>query len=167
MERPTFGAWLRQRRTEAGLTQDQLADAIGRDRTYVVRIENGHVKLPRADIRAEIHRALNTSDDELARFGIIDPPGAPRWMESKAPFPRIGETRPEYDSTPRANPFERNDPRWQFVEALRQLDLDDEYDAYVALTAYTLLRTMQTERATLQAGIVGAFRSPGRAADPQ
>lgn len=42
-ERSTYGARLRAARTALGLTQQQVADQLGVDRSYVVRMETGRV----------------------------------------------------------------------------------------------------------------------------
>lgn len=40
-----YGEVLRERRKELGLTQKELADMVGRDRTYINRIEKGETDL--------------------------------------------------------------------------------------------------------------------------
>lgn len=40
---PSVSAGLKACRVRAGLSQQQLADAIGRDKAYVSRVENGHI----------------------------------------------------------------------------------------------------------------------------
>jgi transcriptional regulator with XRE-family HTH domain len=77
---PTFGEWLKERRLSSGLTQEELANAIGSPRTYVIKIEKGEVRLPKDRLRLRIHQALGTSDDELLRLGIMKPRHSPSWV---------------------------------------------------------------------------------------
>lgn len=74
MEERTFGDWLRQRRKDAGLTQLELAEAMGRGRTYIVKIENGSIGTPQPEQRAAIHSVLGSSEEELQFLGLIPSP---------------------------------------------------------------------------------------------
>lgn len=71
MESVTFGEWLFDRRRAAGLTQDALAESIGRDRSYIVKLEKGRIKLPTEPVRAAFHQALGTTEDDLIALGIV------------------------------------------------------------------------------------------------
>jgi len=73
MERSAYGKWLRAARRAKRLTQQQLADAVGIDRSYVVKIETGKVQLPEEFSRARFHKVLETSEDELIALGIVQP----------------------------------------------------------------------------------------------
>jgi transcriptional regulator with XRE-family HTH domain len=73
MNEVTFGDWLLDRRKAAGLTQDELAAAIGRDRSYIIKLEKGRIRLPTEPVRAEFHRVFETSEDDLLRLGIVKP----------------------------------------------------------------------------------------------
>jgi predicted transcriptional regulator len=43
----TYADWLRGKRLALGITQQQLADATGIHRTYIIRMEKpGHIDLP-------------------------------------------------------------------------------------------------------------------------
>ncbi len=62
MEEPQrFGAWLRKARLAAGLTQQELAERVGIDRTYLVRIETGGIKQPGLELRQKIRSVLTGS----------------------------------------------------------------------------------------------------------
>lgn len=69
----TFGEWLKEARARQrpALRQQDIADAIGVDRSYIVKIETGRIGLPQHETRQRIHAALGTSDDELRERGII------------------------------------------------------------------------------------------------
>jgi transcriptional regulator with XRE-family HTH domain len=72
MQMPSLGAFIRRRRQELGLTQEQLADQIG-DNTRqadISRLENDRVSLPRRARLDAIASALQVSPGEmLARSG--------------------------------------------------------------------------------------------------
>jgi len=55
---------IRKKREAKGLTQDQLADALGVDQTAVSQWERG-VTLPRADKLPELAKLLGCTIDEL------------------------------------------------------------------------------------------------------
>jgi transcriptional regulator with XRE-family HTH domain len=40
-----YGEVLREKRKSLGITQQELADRVGRDRTYIIRIEKGETDL--------------------------------------------------------------------------------------------------------------------------
>ena len=63
-----FGSYLRDLRRARRLTQQQLADAVGVDFTYVSKIENGRVDPPGETTMRALARALGTeAEDLLAR----------------------------------------------------------------------------------------------------
>jgi transcriptional regulator with XRE-family HTH domain len=57
------------------MTQAELASAVGRDRTYIVKIERGAIRLPQPEQRDDFHKVLGTSEDELRFLGIVPTPG--------------------------------------------------------------------------------------------
>lgn len=70
----TYAEWLKARRLGAGLTQQQLADATGIHRTYIIRMEKvGHIDLPELETRQKVHAALGTTEEELIALGIVRP----------------------------------------------------------------------------------------------
>lgn len=70
----TYAEWLKARRHDVGLTQQQLADATGIHRTYILRMEKpGHIDLPGLETRQKVHAALGTTEDELIALGIVRP----------------------------------------------------------------------------------------------
>jgi transcriptional regulator with XRE-family HTH domain len=69
----TFGDWLLDRRKAAKLTQDELAAAIGRDRSYIIKLEKGRIRLPTLPVRTAFHSVFQTSEEDLLRLGIVKP----------------------------------------------------------------------------------------------
>ena len=66
VEAEIFGKRLRQLRTEAGWTQEQLAEAAGITTTYTSDLERG-TKVPSLTIILRISRALRISTADLLR----------------------------------------------------------------------------------------------------
>jgi transcriptional regulator with XRE-family HTH domain len=62
----TFGARLRQRRDELGLSQEALADVAGLHRTYVGSVERGERNVSLHNL-LRLARALRTDPGELVR----------------------------------------------------------------------------------------------------
>lgn len=85
----TFGEWMKSQRARAGLTQRQVADAVGIDRSYVIKIEKGRVTLPQHELRHRIYGALGGSDAVLASFGLIRAEAQPD-MDSRSTGVRLG-----------------------------------------------------------------------------
>lgn len=58
---PTLGKFIRQRRTELGMTQEELAEKVGDNarQADISRIENDHVALPRRSRLSAIAAALD------------------------------------------------------------------------------------------------------------
>lgn len=63
-------ARLRQRRIAAGMTQQQLAQRIGKRQGYIGDIENGKRKAITTDTLVKLCRALGCSADYL--LGLVD-----------------------------------------------------------------------------------------------
>jgi transcriptional regulator with XRE-family HTH domain len=61
-----FGLNVRRRREEIGLTQEDLADRAGLDRSYISNVERGSRNLSISSI-VRIAKALRTSASELCR----------------------------------------------------------------------------------------------------
>lgn len=59
----TYGEWLRRIRTDAGLTQEDLGNRIGVNRTYVNKIERGRIDLPLLETRQRIAAAIGSDYD--------------------------------------------------------------------------------------------------------
>ncbi len=53
-----YGASLRRARTNAGLTQRQLAEQVGINRSHIALLEGGQIREPRAELRHKIALAL-------------------------------------------------------------------------------------------------------------
>ena len=60
-----FGAYLRNRREELGLSTRQLAAAVGIDMAQIVRWEQGKVAFPRADLIEHVAAALKVPTVDL------------------------------------------------------------------------------------------------------
>lgn len=65
----TLGSRMRYRRKEAGLTQEQLAQAAGTSQSVIQKIENGRSNLPRKIM--EIGKALDTNPAWLLLGGAF------------------------------------------------------------------------------------------------
>jgi transcriptional regulator with XRE-family HTH domain len=61
----SFGERIRNKRREAGLTLDQLAEASGCSKSYIWELENKNPPRPSADKLASIAKALRTTSDYL------------------------------------------------------------------------------------------------------
>jgi transcriptional regulator with XRE-family HTH domain len=60
-------AWkIKDLRAQRGMSQNELADAIGVDRSYVSHIESGRIRQPSADVLKGLARALGVPPGELA-----------------------------------------------------------------------------------------------------
>ncbi len=68
----TFGEWLREKRRDAGMTQETLAQHVGLTKLQVSRLESGLQKASADRVRPLIE-ALN-----------VDPAEAASWLESMA-----------------------------------------------------------------------------------
>lgn len=67
-----FGSHLRDLRKARRLTQQQLADAVGVDFTYISKVENGRVDPPSETTIRKIADVLETDAEELlARAGKV------------------------------------------------------------------------------------------------
>jgi transcriptional regulator with XRE-family HTH domain len=72
----TYGTWLRQIRTDRGLTQEELGKRIGVARTYVNNIERGRVAMPNLEMRLKITAALGEDYEPMPPSVGNDPPVA-------------------------------------------------------------------------------------------
>ncbi len=67
----TYAQWLKAKRREQGLTQEQLAEASGLGRTYVNAIENGRIKLPQFVTRQKLHDVFGSDEAELIDLELM------------------------------------------------------------------------------------------------
>lgn len=73
MATPTFGDRLREFRKRVPMTQQQLADAIEVDFTYISKIESGKAPPPARDTIARAGKALKLTPDEVGElFRLAD-----------------------------------------------------------------------------------------------
>lgn len=69
---PSFGALLRGRRRNAGISQRDLASRVGLDFSYISKLENDRIAAPAAETIVAIANALKiTSEDLLAAAGKL------------------------------------------------------------------------------------------------
>src|SRR5262245_29305744 len=61
----TFGAVLRSKRRDSGISQRELAKRVGVDFSYISKIENDHLPPPAADTIVKICEVLGNEPDEL------------------------------------------------------------------------------------------------------
>ena len=61
----SFGSALRERRQQAGLSQQQLASRVGLDVSYISKVENGRMGSPAADTIVEICHTLDIEPEPL------------------------------------------------------------------------------------------------------
>ena len=69
----TLGTYVRAAREQAGISQGQLATAIGVNPSYVARIESGERVKPAADILQRIADALDIDSGALLSFLGVRP----------------------------------------------------------------------------------------------
>lgn len=67
-----FSKWLRTQRIRNGLTQMELQQKTDLGDKYISHLETGRVPRPQEETRKKIHRALGTSDEDLAQAGILE-----------------------------------------------------------------------------------------------
>ena len=65
MESQEFGAGLRDRREQAGLSQRELADKVKVNHTYISKIENRVLPPPSEKVILRLAEVLNADKDEL------------------------------------------------------------------------------------------------------
>ena len=65
METKTFGQTLKEMRRSKGITQRQLAAAVGVDFSYISKVENDRMPPPAADTIVKICKKLGVPSDEL------------------------------------------------------------------------------------------------------
>lgn len=69
-----FGSHLKTLRKERRMTQQQLADAVGIDFTYLSKVENSRVDPPSEETIRKLAKALQVdADDLILRSGKVDP----------------------------------------------------------------------------------------------
>lgn len=134
-----LGRYIKERREELGLTQDELATRIGTSRAYMSQIESGRAKWPQSLIPG-LARALNVTQVELAVVAGL-----------------ITETKVSRD-----DPFAPGDVRRKILAMLPELRDDDaEFVRIVVETAVERRRSIAGEqvtpeaRETAEAGAVG------------
>lgn len=112
----TLGAFVRRTREDKGWTLDYMGRLIGRPQTWVSNLEVGRKKnLPEPEELRALARVLDVSvDDMLTAAGYLKASDRQRDV---------------------ANPFERTDPRWRVVEALKQLDLGNDRHRFIVESA--------------------------------
>ena len=136
-----YATALKARREQANLTVRQLSERIERSTTFITDFElRKKSNPPEPEMMERLAAALNWPVvEQLRDWGYA-----------------IG------DAEQRANPFERDDPRWHYVETLKRFDLTDEYDAFVLVAAAKVLQLIDGDRALLADPLAGMGASPKR-----
>lgn len=67
-----IGEYVRFKRAELGLTQEQLAENSGVNRSYLSRLEKGHFKQPSLSVITKLSHAFGVYVEELIRIVDID-----------------------------------------------------------------------------------------------
>lgn len=62
-----LGARVRQLREWRGLSQEELAEKIGKDQNYISQLERGVIRMPRPETLAALAEALGTTPVDLLR----------------------------------------------------------------------------------------------------
>ena len=85
METKTFGQTLKEIRRSKGVTQRQLAAAVGVDFSYISKVENDRMPPPAADTIVKICEKLGVPSDELlAMTGKMPTPVKEAISENRA-----------------------------------------------------------------------------------
>jgi transcriptional regulator with XRE-family HTH domain len=134
----SLGTFIRERRQELGLTQEQLAERIGDTfrQAEVSRLEHDRITLPRRDRLAAVAAALEVTLGELLiRSG---------WMQ-------VGDDFPEAIPEPPGAERDATDPE-RLVAAADPVDFEAELAAALAMLARTTdaLEQAQDALASLQ-----------------
>lgn len=79
-----LGVWVRQTRTQQGMSQRELADAAGLSRSYVCDIERGRGNEPSLNTLDKLAGALGASRSDLMKAsGLIDKALVPKESEEE------------------------------------------------------------------------------------
>ena len=71
-----YGRAMRRLRKERGISQEALALSAGIERSYLSRIENGHVEMPQIETRERIANGIGVSESDVLReAGLTDAGG--------------------------------------------------------------------------------------------
>ncbi len=84
-ETQEFGARIRELRVKAHLTQQELADKVGIDLSYVSRIENGVLPPPSEQVILKLAKALKVDKDELVALAGKVPSDIARILRNRDP----------------------------------------------------------------------------------
>ena len=121
MSTDTLARLIRTRRDALGMKQGELAAAIGTSPAYMSQIEKGRSTWPQNLVPA-LSKVLGVSEVEMAialaaANANLEQADATAWM--------AGLLSPDAATQDRhANPFAPDDPRWQLVEKLKQVDIE-------------------------------------------
>lgn len=134
-----YATELKRRREEAGMTTRRLGDRIDRSSTFITDFELAKKSNPPEPLMMK--RLAEVLDwpviDQLQAWGY-PVEGPPQTI---------------------ANPFDRDDPRYAFVETIKRFDLSDEYDAYVLVAAAQVLKLIDEDRERFRPMVREAWHS--------
>lgn len=111
-----FGDAVRAVRKSLGIRQEDLADKIGMQRSYLSKVEGGKVRNPTVETRRQIADGLGLTLDELME------------QAQQALAAEMGQSIGEYELTMAflaALGMSPDDPRAPIIELLRRIDLDN------------------------------------------
>lgn len=94
-KKETIGERIRRRRLELGVSVDELARALGKNRTTVYRYENSHIGTLPSAVLEPLARALDTTPDALMGWPVRATAPTPVEIPVRAlrPIPIIGRVR--------------------------------------------------------------------------
>jgi len=93
MKARNFGAKLRQLRSQAGMTQRELADRVNIDFSYLSKIESGVVPPPSEKVISQLAEALNADKDELIILAGKIPPDIAQILKDRGTLQRLRSAR--------------------------------------------------------------------------
>ncbi len=118
-EQEAIGRRVKRRRLQLGMTQADLAAAVGKKQAWLSRVENGRLELDRTTLINQLAAALHCHPNELIDRPYEVAPGEARWQVAAASILR--ELRrydlpPVFTGTPRSS-----DVLWQDMKRLHRL----------------------------------------------
>src|SRR3954463_4286741 len=89
----TFGSWLKQRRRDSGVTQEELAESIGCSGNAIRKIEVGE-RHPSGQIAQLLAHYLGIPIDEREAFTAFARTGRPALIDAEMPPGEVGMRAP-------------------------------------------------------------------------
>ena len=89
----TVGQRIRRRRLALGVSVDDLARALGKNRTTIYRYENSLIENLPSAVLEPLAKALDTTPEALMGWPAVEPAAAPIPVRALRPLPVIGSVR--------------------------------------------------------------------------